>query len=217
MKKKLSDINIYRIIHIQNLEHDIINGLHSKINSETALNNVRRVEIGNKEIISERDHRTVPCYPGSCVNNYVPFYFSIRTPMLYNIVTGHGVPKINQADIIYLCCNLEQVLKSGIPWCFTNGNAAKKITKFYNDINQLSNLDWRSINATDFRNDNSDNDPDRVRKKHSEFLVRDHLHSDLICAIIVYNQVAHDSVLDTIKRCNLEIPVYINPKNRFYF
>ncbi len=64
-----------------------MNGLYSK---NSAPEDPGRVIIGNKEIIGERDTRIVKCYPETVVNDYVPFYFSVRTPMLFNIITGQG-------------------------------------------------------------------------------------------------------------------------------
>ncbi len=57
------------------------------------------VTIGSQEIITQRDTRIVKCYPDTVVNDYVPFYFSVRTPMLYNIKTGHGVPATPQEKL----------------------------------------------------------------------------------------------------------------------
>ena len=97
----VNELWVFRIIPIQNLEADLRNGLYSKRN---APKNPGRIVMGNKEIIGERDSRIVKCYPDTVVNDYVPFYFSVRTPMLYNIITGQGVPRMEQRDIVYLCC-----------------------------------------------------------------------------------------------------------------
>jgi hypothetical protein len=102
-------------------------------------------------------------------------------------------------------------------WCFTDGNAAKKITRFYTDNNDLNKLDWKSIRTEDFRSDNSDGDEDRIRKKHSEFLVHRQVPTNKIGAIVVLNSDTQSKVKEIILSCNLEINVYINPKNKFYF
>jgi len=209
-----SKIGVYRIISIYNLEHDLTNGLYSR---KSAPLNSDRVEIGNSEIISERDIRIVKCYPDTVVNNYIPFYFSIRTPMLYNIITGYGVPSKPQEDLIYLCCSYIDLACEGFQWCFTDGNAAKKITRFYNDHSDLNNLDWKSIKTEDFRSDNADGDEDRIRKKHSEFLVFNHIPVNKIRAIVVLNSRVQQKVKEIVESCNLDLKVYINPNNKFYF
>src|SRR5690606_17469284 len=134
LSKMAIDINalfVHRIIPIQNLEDDLLNGIICKNKAKA---NAKRIVIGNTEIISERDNRQVTCFPGTFVNDFVPFYFSTRTPMLLNIKTGRGVPQRPQSEIIYLCFKLSDLATDKLEWCFTNGNAAKRISKFYNDL-----------------------------------------------------------------------------------
>ena len=80
------------------------------------------------------------------MNDYIPFYFSVRTPMLFNIKTGVGVDPFPQEDIIYICCKLSELATDNFHWCYTNGNAAKAISKFFKKLNDIENkVDWRSI------------------------------------------------------------------------
>ncbi len=208
----IDKIWIFRIVPIQNLPYILSDGLHCK-----NANKKDRgfVTIGSKEIISQRDTRIVKCYPDTVVNDYVPFYFSVRTPMLYNIITGHGVPASPQKDIVYLCCKLSKLATNDFQWCFTDGNAAKKISKFSSDIQNLEKLDWRSIRTNDFRDDNADGDEDRVRKKHAEFLVKDHVPARYINGIAALNQEMKEQVEAILKNIDLTIDVKI--KTEFYF
>lgn len=160
----IDKIWVFRIIPIQNLEYILRDGIYCK---NAGKEDVGFLTIGSKEIINQRDTKIVKCYPDSVVNDYIPFYFSVRTPMLYNIITGHGVPAIPQNNIVYLCCKLSEITKKDFQWCFTDGNAAKHISKFFNGIDYLDKLDWHSIDTTDFRDENADGDEDRVRKKHA--------------------------------------------------
>ncbi len=173
------------------------------------------VSIGSQEIITQRDTRIVKCYPDTVLNDYVPFYFSVRTPMLYNIKTGHSVPASPQKDIIYLCCKLRELATKDFQWCFTDGNAAKKISKFSNNMKHIDHLDWRSIKTTDFRDENADGDEDRIRKKHAEFLVKDHVPIHYIKGIAVLNQEIKEQVEEVLKNHKLTIDVKI--KTDFYF
>jgi hypothetical protein len=208
----LNDIWLFRIISIDNLEADLKQGLFSKLNAPK--DGIRTV-IGNTEIITQRDMRNVLCFPGTVVNNFVPFYFSVRTPMLYNIHSGHGVQQIHQKNIVYLCIPLLDLANPDFIWCFTDGNAAKRITKYYTNLESIDSLDWRSIKTTDFSHDNADGDEDRIRKKHAEFLVRDHVPSNKIKGIAVYNQEAKDRVQQILKELNLNLEIKI--KKSFYF
>ena len=208
----VNQVLVYRILPIENLEKDLPNGLFSKKN---APNDPTRIILGNPEIIGERDLRVVKCYPHTVVNDYVPFYFSVRTPMLYNIITGKGVPLRMQKDIVYICCQLADLATEEFEWCFTDGNAAKKITDFYKKLARLDKIDWRSIKTTDFRIDNADGDEDRIRKKHAEFLVKDHVPANKIKNIAVLNNNVKSIVEDTIQNCNLDIEVTVRPN--YYF
>lgn len=207
-----ADIWVFRIIQIQNLEFDLKNGLFAK---NSAPINPQRIVIGSEEIINERDTRPVKCYPDDVVNDYVSFYFSFRTPMLYNIITGKGVPKHPQETIIYLCCKLTDLTSLDKAWCFTNGNAAKKITRFYNDLSELDKIDWHAVRSIDFRHDNADGDEDRVRKKHAEFLVKDKVPAKKISEIAVLNRTIKNHVETIVSACNLAIEVKV--KQDYYF
>ena len=209
------DINalyVYRIILFQNLEDDLINGLFCK---NKAPANANRAMIGNTEIIIERDKRDVPCFPGTCVNDYVPFYFSTRTPMLLNIKTGKGVPKRPQSEIVYLCFKFTDLATDKFQWCFTNGNAAKRISKFYNDVDDLDQIDWKSIKSTDFAANNADGDEDRVRKKHAEFLVKDRVPIKKLSHIAVLDSTVKAQIETILFKNKLNVKVVVEPK--FYF
>jgi hypothetical protein len=211
----LDKIYVYRIIPIQNLEQNLLNGLYCK---SSGRNDHGYVAIGSEDVISRRDRAIVKCYPDTMVNDFVPFYFSVRTPMLYNIITGHGVPSRPQKEIIYLCCKLIDFTSSDLQWCYTNGNAAAAITKFYKQLQNIENkIDWHSIHTTDFRDENADGDEDRVRKKHAEFLVKEHVPTEYIKAIFVLNEAVKVEVQTILDRINSTVPIFINPSNKFYF
>lgn len=218
MSTVISNKWVFRIIPIQNLEYILCNGIYCKNSSEHLNNNNDFLTIGSKDVIARRDNTIVQCYPETVVNDYVPFYFSVRTPMLYNIITGRGVTALPQEDIIYLCCRLSELATENFLWCFTDGNAAAAITKFYNKLEEIEyKVDWRSVKTTDFRDDNEDGDEDRVRKKHAEFLVKDYLPVKYIKVIVVMNESKKQEVQAVLDKLKLDIEVKINPESKFYF
>lgn len=212
MAVDIKDLWVYRIIPIQNLEKDLKHGMLAKRNASA---DPTRVVIGNTEIISARDQRPVKCYPGTVVNDYVPFYFSVRTPMLYNIYTGMGVAQKPQREIVYLCCRVTDLATDKFQWCFTNANAAERITAFYTDLKHLDKLDWKSIKTTDFRLNNADGDEERIRKKHAEFLVKDKVPPKRIEEIAVLNAAVKEQVETVVSNCKLAIEVRVKPQ--YYF
>jgi len=98
---------LFKIIPLQNLESVLEVGLFCK-NAER--DDAGYITLGSKEVITRRGATEVKCFKGTYVNDYVPFYFSVRTPMLYNIKTGHGVPPMAQENIIYLCFRLQDLI-----------------------------------------------------------------------------------------------------------
>jgi hypothetical protein len=72
---------IFRITHIDNVPWLLANGIHCR-NSTCRDPNFR--DIGNPDLISKRAHRLVPVAPGGTLSDYVPFYFTHYSPMLYN-------------------------------------------------------------------------------------------------------------------------------------
>lgn len=215
MTLDITKLNIYRIMDVQRLEDVLANGTYCKLNYPV---DKEYPTIANREIIDQRSRMPVKCFPGTVVNDYVPFYFSVRTPMLYNIITGRGVPKRPQKDIIYLQYKLMDLATRDYQWCYTDGNAAKSITRFFTNLNEIeTNIDWRSIHANDFRDNNSDGDEDRVRKKHAEFLVKAHVPPQLIKTIVVLNNDVANQVNTTLANLGFNVKVIISPQNKFYF
>jgi hypothetical protein len=76
---------IFRITHIDNVPWILSNGLHCR-NSRSVDPHYR--EIGNRDLIDKRSHRVVPIVPGGTLSDYIPFYFTPYSPMLFNIKTG---------------------------------------------------------------------------------------------------------------------------------
>ena len=80
-----------------------------------------------------------------------------------------------------------------------------------------ANVDWHSIETNDFRDDNSDGDEDRIRKKQAEFLVKEYVPVEYIRKIVVYNTSMHFEVKEIVNRLKLDIEVLINPNRKYYF
>src|SRR5437879_3349079 len=88
---------IFRITHVSNVPWALANGLHC---SNSAQSDPNYVQIGNSELITRRTTRVVPVPPGGTLSDYVPFYFTPYSPMLYNIKTGYnGITKRSMDEI----------------------------------------------------------------------------------------------------------------------
>jgi len=107
---------------------------------------------------------------GGTLDDYVPFYFTNRSPMLYAIHTGR-VEKYagGQEQVVYLVSTVQKIIESDRSWAFTDGHPVEELTEFYDNLDDLNKIDWRRIEHWSWRN--TESDPDRKRRKQAEFLV----------------------------------------------
>jgi hypothetical protein len=71
-------------------------------------------------------------------------------------------------------------------WCFTDGHAKNHLTKFFNNLDKLDDLDWEMIRSQYWHN--TEEDYDRIRRKQAEFLVKSHVPATCICGLIVLSK-----------------------------
>lgn len=170
-------------------------------------------EIGMTEIKERRLRLPVRCHPGDQVGDYVPFYFCPRSIMLYLIHCANH-PNLayrgGQGPIVHLEADLREVVAwaeaEGRRWAFSLSNVGAAYAEFRDRLDQLDDLDWAAIQATDFR--------DRQVKegKQAEFLLhgffpwplvrRIGVHSESIRARVSrrLQQVDHGPVVDVLPR-----------------
>ncbi len=114
----------------------------------------------------------VTCHPGTKVGGYVPFYFCPRSVMLYVIYCANHPEltyRVGQEPIVHLEADAHAVIQwaeqSGTRWAFSLSNAGAYYTEFRSRVEELDQLDWQAIAATDFG-------PAEVKeRKQAEFLV----------------------------------------------
>lgn len=134
------------------------------------------VGIAHEELKRKRARKSVlnqamePLAVGGTLADYVPFYFSNRSPMLFSIHCGNVAGYAGgQANVVYLVSSVETVVAGKRQWCFTDGHAIEAVTKFYDNTDQIDSVDWPVIRDWSWKNTPSD--PDRKRRKQAEFLV----------------------------------------------
>jgi len=205
---ELNKIRLFRMVHIENVPHILTNGL-TLATSENA--NENYVPIGDNSLIDRRGSVIVP--NGKKLNEFLPFYFWYRMPMLYVVEKGYnGVPVQNPENIVYCVTNVEKIIQSQIPFLFTNGHAVSRLSKFFgkDEINSLEEIiDFDAIKK-DFWND--ENDLDLKRRKEAEFLVEGDIPLDVISGWVVYNEKAKKKLLDFGIQENLVVV-----RENFYF
>jgi hypothetical protein len=146
------------------------------------------VNIGNESIKRNRTLIQVGCGLGGAVCDYVPFYFAPRSPMLYSIMRGNveGVSS-NQRRLVYLVSSTEAIYAAGHDCVFSDGNAGTfGLTRFESDSDLLAtHVDWSVMKLTMWNN--TEADPDRMRRRMAEFLVHDQLPLELVSEIGVHD------------------------------
>jgi hypothetical protein len=178
---------IFRITHIANVPWLLDHGLHCR-NSVEFDPNFRN--IGNPDLISRRHQRTVPAAPGGTLSDYVPFYFTPYSIMLFNIKTGYGgVPKQPNHQIVILVSSLRRVAELGIQFVFTNQHAYPVTAEYFNNLDDLGRVDWPLLQARDFRHDPED--PGKKERYQAEALVHRHLPVAGLLGIGCQNMMGH--------------------------
>jgi len=211
--KAANPLIVYRILHFDNLAHVFKNGLYIRNHPSS---DPDYINIGNSAIINTRETFPVKIYKYGCLGDYIPFYFGTQSIMLYNILTGHGgLKKYPPDNIVYLCCFVEDLVKTSSKYFFTDGQANKKFTKHFTELSDLNNVDWEIVNSSDFRM--TEEDPDRPRKYQAEFLVYKHVPVSCISKIVVYNRKRKNDVKSLLDNNGLDIEVNIANKDIFYF
>lgn len=203
---------IYRITHYSNLDFILKHGMFSKNSLQKDPN---YYNIGDTSLIQSRGTKSINVQPGGTLNDYVPFYFGVHSPMLLRIHTGQvtGVT-CNQNEIVYIVCSDASIQSMNIPFIFTDGHAYNILSKFYDNLSDLINLDWNTISDKIWRNYPTDND--RIRRKQAEFLAFQKVPKDCILEIAVYNDNMK-TIVNNILKANNCTNITCNIRSGWYY
>lgn len=181
---------IFRIIHCDNLPWIFANGLFCR-NAETHDPNYRA--IGNAELIAKRQTRSIPIAPGGSLSDYIPFYYTPFSPMMYNIKTGRGVSHVPNQEIVILVSSIYKVIEDGIDYIFSDRHAYLNQAFFYNDISDIDKIDWGLLQRRDFSRD--PDDPEKIERYQAEALIYNHLPVASLLGVVCYT----DNIAQEIK------------------
>lgn len=173
---------IFRIMHRDNLPWLLEHGLYCRSAEEQDPN---FVTIGKQELIDKRMTRLVPMPPSGVLSDYIPFYFTPASMMLYNIVTGHGVARQDREDIVVLVSALPHLEQIGIRFLFTDRHAYLANAEFSDRLEDLADfVPWDLLQAKDFKRDLEN--PDKTDRYQAEALVHHHLPASALLGIGTY-------------------------------
>lgn len=181
---------IFRITHIDNVSWILQHGLHCQ-GSEVRDPNFQG--IGLESLISRRAHREVGVGPGGTLSDYVPFYFTPYSIMMYNIKTGYGEAiKRENAEIVILVSSIHRLVELDVSFVFTNGHAYLAETDYFEAVSDLDQVDWKLLRSRDFKGD--PDDPGKQGRYQAEALAHRHVPVEALQGIVCYNADRQDVV-----------------------
>jgi len=199
---------IFRIVHISNvpwiLDHG---GLHCHNSDDRDPN---YVNIGNPSLIDKRTRRYVPVPPYGPLSDYVPFYFTPFSIMMFNIKTGYGgITRRDNTDIVIFVSSVHRLEELGVPFLFTNQHAYAVDTEFYSDLHHLGEIDWPLLQRRDFKTD--DNDPGKQLRYQAEALIHRYVPIDAMLGIACVNDVIKKDLEALLEQRSIELTVRSKP------
>lgn len=174
---------LYHFVHPDTLAAIVASGELSSINALhlRGVNTPR--SIANADVQERRAKTPVPT--GGTLHDYVPFYFAPRSPMMYALQRGNLpeykglLGEATASDLVYLVTSAERLAGAGHPVLFSEGHPIMQPRTFYTALQDLKRIDWEVMQAVMWNN--TEQDPDRQRRRQAEYLVRDRVPlSDLI-------------------------------------
>lgn len=201
---------IYHITHIDNLPK-IIASCGLCCCSQVLKDGIGYTNIAYQSVQDRRSATNVPLPPFGTLHDYVPFYFSPRSPMLYTINHGNVQGYSGgQREIVHLVSSVKDVVGAGIPFVFTDGHGIMLYTEFYNNLEDLDKIDWNIMKAIYWHDTKEDGD--RLRRRQAEFLVHKFFQWSLIHEIGVINQRTARMVQEVLGKTKITPTVVARPE-----
>lgn len=203
---------IFRIVHKANVGWILDQGgLHCRNSAEQDPN---YVNIGNVDLIDKRSRRTVPILPGGTLSDYVPFYFTPFSIMMYNIHTGYGgITKRENRDIVIFVSSIHRLRELGLPFLFTNQHAYPVDTDYYDQIENLNQVDWPLLQSRNFKTD--DDDPGKQLRYQAEALVHQVVPLNALTGLACVNTTVQAELASLIAQHGQSVSVKVTPN--WYF
>lgn len=202
---------IFRITHRKNVPWILGNGFHCG-NGERL--DPEFVSIGNPDLIEKRRQHPVPIEPGDTLGDYIPFYFTPCSPMMYNVRTGYGgIRRRKNSEIVVFVSSLRRLAQLGVPFVFTDRHAYLKAARFENDLSRLDLVDWQLLQNRDFQR-NPEN-PESFERYQAEALVHRHLPVRGLEGLACYNEDTLKEVQALASDSGLQMPIAI--REEWYF
>lgn len=120
---------------------------------------------------------------GGNIHDFAPLFLHLRNSTFFRWCKSE-----NKNNLILLKINPHILLADNV--AFSDGNAAVRTTKFYQNINDFNKLNWQII-----KDDYWTNYPDGKRIKCSEVLVQDKIPLYYVNELLTYSEETLDKIL----------------------
>ena len=199
---------LFRITHIANLPWLLANGLHC---ANGAAADPNFVAIGNPDLIGKRSHRRVPIPPGGTLSDYIPFYFTPKSPMLLNIKTGYnGITRRPNEEVAILVSSCQAMGSHGVALLFTDRHAYTATAAWSGDQADLARLiDWDILGRHDFARD--DSYPDKMERYQAEALAHRHVPPNALLGIGCVSDSVRPGIEASVQMAGLALQVFVRP------
>jgi len=198
---------ILRITHISNVPWILEHGLRC------ATSDVRDPDfrpIGDADLIQKRAVRAIPAPPHGTISDYVTFYFTPLSPMLYNIKTGYrGIERLPISEIAIIVSSLPMLASSGVDFVFTDCHAYLAETQFSSDLADLNRIDWDILCTHDFQN--TIDDQGKMQRYQAEALAREHVPVAALHGIACHGKAECGRIVEEVGQRGLDPKVIVRP------
>ena len=201
---------IFRITHRDNVPWILDNGMDAR-NGQKFDPNYRN--IGNVDLIEKRLQRVVAVPPGGTLSDYVPFYFTPYSIMMYNIRTGYGVKQAPNEEIVIFVASLPHIAAQGIRFVFTDQHAYPLMANFFTDLGRLDQIDWPLLQSRNFKHD--PDDPGKKERYQAEAPVWKHVPLAALRGVCCYTSSVEQQIQAEILRRYL--PLKVGVQQGWYF
>ncbi len=198
---------LFRITHVANLPWLLANGLHCA----NAAADPNFVAIGNPDLIGKRAHRQVPIPPGGTLADYVPFYFTPKSPMLLNIKTGYnGIVRRSNQEILILVSSCQAMNNNDVSMLFTDRHAYTATAAWSDNSADLPGMiDWDILSRHDFARD--DSYPDKMERYQAEALAHRHVPPAALLMIGCASDRVRLAIQQAVQTSGAAVQVFSKP------
>ena len=168
-----------------------------------------------------RSVRQVPNPPGGSVHDFVPFYYALRSPMLYAINGGRVAGcALKQDDVVHFEFTIASVLAGGAQFVIYDRNATLSYAGAYTSLSDLDKIAWDLFFEPPLVGDFSKyfhdrpsvpKHADRLERRMAEFLVQGAVQLNGCTRIGVADSSSQQQVLAMVRHAGMNVAVDVRP------